>query len=50
MRGIVLCRQFFLLEARVQPAVQLIKLTTISAHDGSLTALSEVLPDAIRPL
>jgi hypothetical protein len=50
MRGTVLHILFFFLEAHVRPAVQLINLTTISTRDDYPTPLSEVLPDAFRPL
>jgi hypothetical protein len=53
MRGTVLHIPLFLflfLEAQVHPAVQLINLTTISTRDDYPTPLSEVLPDAFRPL
>jgi hypothetical protein len=37
-------------EAQVHPPIQLINLTTISMGDDYPTPLSEVLPDAFRPL
>jgi hypothetical protein len=48
VRGIISCT---LLGSPSQPTVHSIRLTTILAHDDSLTALSEVLlPDAFGPL